>query len=193
MAASTPCATPAASCACVCASAGRPNARVLPDPVAATPMTSRPAQATGQVSIWIGDGTAKSRVTCSRSAAKPVGKSKIRLTELSDRPVGGFRTVYGCSDCAWSRCGCAASLTSRYKCLARALCTPVYLMRCQETTALNSRHPDPRQAALCLWRRRHHRTAHRWSHGRQRCHARWRQIIVAHAEECTSVVFAPAW
>ena len=41
-------ATPAAFCALMCCSAGRPKARVLPDPVAATPTRSCPERMIGQ-------------------------------------------------------------------------------------------------------------------------------------------------
>ncbi len=40
------------------ARAGRPKARVLPEPVWARPRTSRPASASGMVAAWMGKGTA---------------------------------------------------------------------------------------------------------------------------------------
>lgn len=38
---------------------GTPNARVLPEPVSATPMTSRPESRKGHEAAWIGVGALK--------------------------------------------------------------------------------------------------------------------------------------
>lgn len=63
--------TPAAFCARMCFRPGRPNASVLPEPVAAMPTRSLPDWIIGQHCAWIGDGCANVLVDRSRSAEKP--------------------------------------------------------------------------------------------------------------------------
>lgn len=68
----------------MCWSAGRPKARVLPDPVAATPTRSWPDRMMGQHCAWIGDGWAKSLVAWRRSLEKPAGLTQT-LVKVVDR------------------------------------------------------------------------------------------------------------
>lgn len=66
------CVTPACWLARMWMRPGSPNARVLPEPVAAMPMRSRPEAMMGQQLAWIGDGCEKVRVPDRTSAGKPV-------------------------------------------------------------------------------------------------------------------------
>ena len=72
--------TSPACCASMWHKAGSPKARVLPEPVAAMPTTSRPDKMMGQHCAWMGDGAAKSSVACSNSAGKPATGDSATLS-----------------------------------------------------------------------------------------------------------------
>jgi hypothetical protein len=60
------------------ASSGRPNARVLPEPVWPRPSTSRPARASGMVAAWISNGVVRpSRVSTRTSSAGTPRSAKV--------------------------------------------------------------------------------------------------------------------
>src|SRR3712207_1672290 len=78
------------------ASSGRPNAAVLPVPVWATPVMSRPDSRAGIASAWIGDGTVKPRSATARwSAAGRVRSAKVIAGATSAGGGAGGGTVGG--------------------------------------------------------------------------------------------------
>ena len=76
-------------------STGRPNAAVLPEPVSASPMMSRPCSAHGIASHWMGDGALKpSALHASQSgSASPSDANVFGASPLSSAPL----PLRGCS------------------------------------------------------------------------------------------------
>ena len=70
-------------------STGRPNAAVLPEPVSASPMMSRPCSAHGIASHWMGDGALKpSALHASQSgSASPSDANVFGASPLSSAPL----------------------------------------------------------------------------------------------------------
>ena len=87
------------------ASIGRPKARVLPAPVAARPITSRPAMAAGIVAAWTGNGVAMpsrcmaaltgGRQTELGEGRQVVGRDRGDLEVVEGGPLGRAR-CWGC-------------------------------------------------------------------------------------------------
>jgi hypothetical protein len=68
-----------------CIIAGRKKARVLPEPVSATPITSRAAIMIGQTQLWIGVGFANLEHALSASLLKPAS-AKVEHGRKSQEP-----------------------------------------------------------------------------------------------------------
>jgi hypothetical protein len=89
-----PSATPAAIWAWACARAGSPKASVLPEPVAAIPMTSSPEQAGAQHSLCIGLGVAKLEQDCKSFGLNPVKRQCAHRLSVTGSMRCRSRTVH---------------------------------------------------------------------------------------------------
>ncbi len=77
---------------------GKPKARVLPDPVFALPVMSRPVRASGIASSWMGNGASMSRRASSaaRSSATP-RPEKVPVVASSDEDASCVVKLWSCS------------------------------------------------------------------------------------------------
>lgn len=85
--------TPSLRCFLRWASAGRPNARVFPEPVAAMPTRSRPDRMTGQHMDWMGDGRSNDAVHLRRPLENPHWSKRVtgRSSQFSRVALRGGR------------------------------------------------------------------------------------------------------